>query len=187
LPELDKEQLEIKLKPMDLLADSFRESLRNTCRRFRVERLYLFGSAADGRFNSEHSDLDFLVTLEEQSPADYADNYLGLAQALEKLFGRPADLVTERSIRNPYFRESVFAARQLLYDRRDEKSRCLTCAKRARAFFKTRPYLPWPNIPERSSVSSAWTRQLLLASLNCAVSLTSVTELSTVTTQWMMQ
>jgi hypothetical protein len=26
---------------------------------------------------------------------------------LEKLFGRPADLVTERSIRNPYFRESV--------------------------------------------------------------------------------
>ncbi|HEY2143190.1 MAG TPA: nucleotidyltransferase domain-containing protein [Candidatus Udaeobacter sp.] len=107
---------------MDLPADSFRESLRDTCRHFRVERLYLFGSAADGCFNSEQSDLDFLVTLEEQSPADYADNYLGLAQALEKLFGRPADLVTERSIRNPYFRESVFAARQLLYDRCDEKA-----------------------------------------------------------------
>jgi predicted nucleotidyltransferase len=107
---------------MNLLAASLRESLGDVCRRFRVERLYLFGSAANGRFDSECSDLDFLVTLEEQPAVEYADNYLGLAGALEKLFGRPADLVTERSIRNPYFRESVFAARQLLYDRRDEKA-----------------------------------------------------------------
>ena len=107
---------------MNLDAASLRESLTNACRRFRVERLYLFGSAADGRFKSEQSDLDFLVALEEQSPAEYADNYLGLAHALENLFDRPADLITERSIRNPYFRESVFAARQLLYDRRDEKA-----------------------------------------------------------------
>ena len=107
---------------MNLDAASLRESLANVCRQFRVERLYLFGSAADERFDSERSDLDFLVTLEEQLPGEYADNYLGLAQALEKLFGRPVDLVTERSIRNPYFRETVFAARELLYDRRDEKA-----------------------------------------------------------------
>ena len=107
---------------MNLDTASLRESLINVCRQFRVERLYLFGSAANGDFDSQRSDLDFLVTLEEQPPGEYADNYLGLAQALEKLFGRPADLVTERSIRNPYFRETVFAARQLLYDRRDEKA-----------------------------------------------------------------
>ncbi len=107
---------------MNLPVASLGEPLNDVCRRFRVERLYLFGSAADGRFNSERSDLDFLVTLEEQPPGEYADNYLGLVQALEKLFGRPADLVTERSIRNPYFRETVFAARQLLYERRDEKA-----------------------------------------------------------------
>jgi predicted nucleotidyltransferase len=107
---------------MNIDAASLREPLTNICQRFRVERIYLFGSAADGRFDSERSDLDFLVTLEEQPPGEYADNYLGLAQALEKLFGRPADLVTERSIRNPYFRETVFGTRQLLYDRRDEKA-----------------------------------------------------------------
>jgi predicted nucleotidyltransferase len=106
---------------MDLLAAPLRESLSKICRRFRVEKLYLFGSAVDQRFSSERSDLDFLVTLEEQPPGEYADNYLDLAQALER-FGRRADLVTERSIRNPYFRETVFAARQLLYDRRDEKA-----------------------------------------------------------------
>ena len=106
---------------MNLLTSSIQESLASVCQQFRVERLYLFGSAASGRFGAD-SDLDFLVTLEEQPPAEYADNYLGLAQALETLFGRPADLVTECSIRNPYFRETVLAARQLLYDRRDEKA-----------------------------------------------------------------
>lgn len=107
---------------MNFLPDALRDSLANVCKRFRVERLYLFGSALGERFDAGRSDLDFLVTLEDQSPAEYADNYLGLAQALETLFGRPVDLITERSIRNPYFRETVFAARQLLYDRHDEKA-----------------------------------------------------------------
>ena len=107
---------------MNLLSARPNELVVRICRRFRVERLYLFGSAADERFDSDHSDLDFLVALEEQPPSEYADNYLGLAQALEELFGRPVDLVTERSIRNPYFRETVFNARRLLYDRRDEKA-----------------------------------------------------------------
>lgn len=107
---------------MKLDGATMRESVANVCRRFAVERLYLFGSAAGGNFDPKRSDLDFLVSLGEQAPGEYADNYLGLAEALEKLFGRPVDLVTERSIRNRYFRETVFAARQLLYDRRDEKA-----------------------------------------------------------------
>ena len=107
---------------MNSLVAQAKPTLRNLCERFRVERLYLFGSAAEVRFRDGQSDLDFLVTLEEQPPGDYADNYLGLADALEQLFERPVDLVTECSIRNPYFRETVFAARLLLYDRRDEKA-----------------------------------------------------------------
>ena len=96
--------------------------LRNLCERFQVERLYLFGSAAKGAIHSEKSDLDFLVTLQPQPSAEYAENYLGLARALEELFGRRVDLVTESSIRNRYFREAVNAQRELLYDRRDEKA-----------------------------------------------------------------
>ncbi len=107
---------------MDLDTGLIRKSLPGVCRRFRVERLYVFGSAANGNFDAANSDLDFLVTLEEQPPVEYADNYLGLARALEDLFGRAADLVTERSIRNPYFREAVLAGRQLLYDRGDAKA-----------------------------------------------------------------
>lgn len=119
---LDMEEPGTRLHLMNLVPDSLRESLPSICRKFRVERLYLFGSALNGSFDAERSDLDFLVTLEEQPPVEYADNYLGLAQALETSLGRPIDLVSERSIRNPYFREAVFAARQLLYDRRNEKA-----------------------------------------------------------------
>jgi uncharacterized protein len=99
-----------------------RKSLADLYRRFRVERLYLFGSAAGGAFRAEASDLDFLVTLEEQPPAEYAENYLALAGSLENLFGRAVDLVTETAIRNRYFREAVYAQRELLYDRGDEKA-----------------------------------------------------------------
>jgi len=86
------------------------------CRRFRVKRLYLFGSAAGGGFRPDASDLDFLVALDESSPADYTENYFGLARELERLFRRRVDLVTERSVRNPYFRQVLEATRQLVYE-----------------------------------------------------------------------
>ncbi len=106
---------------MNAVTAPFEQPLKELCQRFHVERLYLFGSAADGRFQPSRSDLDFLVALEEQPPGEYADNYLDLARALEALFQRPVDLVTEKSLRNPYLRETVLTARQLLYDRRHEK------------------------------------------------------------------
>ena len=91
-------------------------ALAALCRRFRVRRLYLFGSAARGGFRSEASDLDFLVALDESSPADYTESYFGLARELERLFGRRVDLITERSVRNPYFRQALEASRQLVYE-----------------------------------------------------------------------
>jgi predicted nucleotidyltransferase len=97
------------------------KSLRELCNRFRVQRLYLFGSAVRGEFDPSRSDLDFLVTLEDQPAGDYAENYLELAEALEKLFGRRVDLVTERSVRNPFLRETIENDRELLYDSRHEK------------------------------------------------------------------
>jgi hypothetical protein len=101
---------------MTALIEPYLPALPALCRRFQVKQLYLFGSAASGGFRPEASDLDFLVALDESSPADYTENYFGLAQELERLFGRRVDLVTERSVRNPYFRQVIEATRQLLYE-----------------------------------------------------------------------
>ena len=101
---------------MVAIVEQKKTALAELCRRYRVERLYLFGSAASGHFDSHRSDLDFLVSFSDREPtAEYADRYLGLAEDLEQLFGRPVDLVTEQSIRNPYFRREVESTRQLLY------------------------------------------------------------------------
>jgi predicted nucleotidyltransferase len=85
------------------------------CRRFGVRRLDLFGSAATGRFDPAHSDLDFLVAFEDTSPTAYADAYFGLHAALEGLFGRKVDLVTGPALENPHFRRQVTAECRTLF------------------------------------------------------------------------
>ena len=98
------------------LIETKRGEIAELCRRYRVERLYLFGSAATGRFRPPSSDLDFIVEMADRQPnAAYADRYFGFAEELERLFGRPVDLITEQSIRNPYFRREVEATRLLVY------------------------------------------------------------------------
>jgi len=50
-----------------------------------------------------------------KQPEDYADNYFDLCDDLESLLGRKVDVVTLKSVRNPYFKASVFKSRQLVY------------------------------------------------------------------------
>jgi predicted nucleotidyltransferase len=91
-----------------------RDVLGELCVRFHVARLEIFGSAATGDLR-EDSDLDFLVEFRRVGSMTPADQYFGLLQALEELFGREIDLLTDRSLRNPYFISSVEKTRQLLY------------------------------------------------------------------------
>ncbi len=91
------------------------ETLARLCRRYGVKRLELSGSAASGSFDTESSDLDFLVDFEPFPPGAYADAFFGLMEDLEKLFGRPVDLVVACAIKNPYFRESVEKSKTLVY------------------------------------------------------------------------
>ena len=91
------------------------DELKELCLRYGVDRLELFGSAATGQFRDGDSDLAFLVEFLPIAVANYADNYFGLLEELEQLFGRPVDLVVERAIRNPYFRQSIEETKSLIY------------------------------------------------------------------------
>lgn len=93
-----------------------RRELAGLCRIYRVGRLDLFGSAANpDRFDPTSSDLDFLVEFEPADDMNPADQYFGLWEAMKELFGREVDLVTARSLRNPYFIRSVNATREPVY------------------------------------------------------------------------
>jgi hypothetical protein len=85
------------------------------CRHAGARRLDAFGSVVRADFDPLRSDLDFLVEFDNAPPATYAQAYFELKAGLESLFGRPVDLITERSLANPYFRQRVTAERQLVY------------------------------------------------------------------------
>lgn len=91
------------------------DALAALCRRYRVRRLELFGSAATDTSPRQESDVDFLVEFEALPNGQYADTYFGLLEALEHLVGRPVDLVIARAIKNPYFRQSVDQTKTLVY------------------------------------------------------------------------
>jgi predicted nucleotidyltransferase len=101
------------------LIEERRDEIEALCRQYRVLRLDLFGSAASGSFNEATSDLDFVATFADTQKPGYAKRYLHFAEALEELFGRSVDLITDGSIRNPYFQEEVDATRQPVYRAHD--------------------------------------------------------------------
>jgi predicted nucleotidyltransferase len=100
---------------METLVQTKQAEIRELCRRYRVHRLEIFGSAVNGRFAPATSDLDFLVEFEEIPHTEHADCYFGLLFALEDLFARKVDLVEAGAIRNPYFLRAIAKDRILLY------------------------------------------------------------------------
>lgn len=91
------------------------EELERLCRKFRVNRLDVFGSASTGEFDRLTSDLDFLVVFDSLCPREHADAYFGLLSELQELFSRNIDLVELHAINNPYFLKTVEESRSALY------------------------------------------------------------------------
>ncbi len=101
---------------MVAIIDSRLNELENLCRQHRVRRLEVFGSAADGTFDPDRSDIDFLVDFLPFKPGTAFDTYFGLLEDLESLFGRKVDLVDHESIHNPFVLRRVNESRKLVYD-----------------------------------------------------------------------
>jgi len=92
-----------------------RDNLAELCRRHAVHRLSLFGSATGPEVDPTHSDLDFFVEFRELAPSAYAEAYFALWEDLQRLFGRPVDLLPESALGNPYLRNAVEQSRIELY------------------------------------------------------------------------
>jgi predicted nucleotidyltransferase len=81
---------------------------------YNVKSMFAFGSICTDKFNDE-SDVDLLISFQPMEFGDYADAYFELANKLEELFKRPVDLVTDKSLSNPFFIESVNKSKILIY------------------------------------------------------------------------
>ena len=104
---------------MHPLIERKREEIVAACQRHGVHRLEVFGSAARGTdFDADdhHSDVDFLVEFSAGSVAATSlREYLAFRAELEEILGRPVDLLTADSIKNPYVRAEVERSREAVH------------------------------------------------------------------------
>jgi predicted nucleotidyltransferase len=86
--------------------------LAAVCRRFQVERLAMFGSAARGQLRPD-SDVDLLVEFRPEAEIGFIE-YAGLMLALSKLLGRKVDLVSKPALK-PLLRDAILSEALPLY------------------------------------------------------------------------
>ena len=96
-----------------IIADKIDE-LRRLCHEYHVKSMHVFGSVCTDKFN-DNSDIDILISFDSLSVDQYTDNYFDLHYKLQDLFGRKIDLLTDRSLSNPYFIKGVEQTKQLIY------------------------------------------------------------------------
>jgi len=90
------------------------DKIKTLCISHNVRNLFAFGSVCTDKFNDK-SDIDLLISFNSMDYGDYADTYFDLADKFENLFHRSVDLVTDKSLKNPYFIDSVNQTKTLLY------------------------------------------------------------------------
>ena len=99
---------------VNIISSNIKE-VRALLKSHRVEKAYVFGSATSDEFN-ENSDIDFLVKFEDNlQPLEKGELWWNLHDMLRKLFNREIDIVTERSLKNPYFIKEIDSTKELIY------------------------------------------------------------------------
>lgn len=89
-------------------------AIAELCKIHRVKSLYTFGYVVSGNYIME-SEVDLIVDFSEINVEDYADNYFDLKFSIQSLLKRPVDLLEEKALKNPYFRENVSKQKRLVY------------------------------------------------------------------------
>lgn len=93
---------------------AYKKQINELCVNHKVKSLYAFGSILTDNFNNK-SDIDLIVDFNEIDLLDYADNYFDLKFSLQEIFNRSVDLLEERAIKNPYFKQAVNQKKELVY------------------------------------------------------------------------
>lgn len=91
------------------------DKIKTICIDHNVKSLFAFGSVCTDKFKNS-SDVDLLISFNPMDHADYADNYFIVVDKFEKIFQRHVDLITDKSLSNPYFVESVNRTKILIYE-----------------------------------------------------------------------
>jgi uncharacterized protein len=108
--------IELRKLKMHSFIHQHQLAIAELCRRYRVQRLEVFGSAARGTdFAPESSDADFLVELSPSADKPTLKAFFGLQADLSQILGCAVDLAETSVLRNPYVQASVNRSREVVY------------------------------------------------------------------------
>ena len=94
--------------------DDLKKDIPEVCERFRIAYVDAFGSIARNEQNEE-SDIDLIIEFEEPRRESISKRYFGFIHALEDHYGRRIDVLTEKSLKNPYLIRSIDRDRIRIY------------------------------------------------------------------------
>ena len=99
---------------MPSLIDDNLDEIGRLCRLHGVRKLEVFGSVLRSDFDPQRSDVDVLVEFESRVASSFA-NFLDFKEALERLLGRPVDLVELQAVRNRRLRHYIEQSKSPVY------------------------------------------------------------------------
>ncbi|MDX2189905.1 MAG: nucleotidyltransferase domain-containing protein [Bacteroidota bacterium] len=91
------------------------DEIFSLCNKYQVEKLYVFGSIVKNNYDPTKSDIDFLYRMINRDPLDMGEDVLNLYEDLKVTLGTEIDLISEKSISNPVFKDSIMSSRVLIY------------------------------------------------------------------------
>jgi predicted nucleotidyltransferase len=92
------------------------EKIVEFCRRWKISRLAVFGSALRGKVRAD-SDIDLLATFASDADWSMFDHYR-MEDELVAILGREVDLVSKKAIEesaNPIFRREILGSAREIY------------------------------------------------------------------------
>jgi len=102
------------MTPMNLGVEA--EKINDFCRRWKISRLSVFGSAVRKELHPE-SDVDLLVTFRPDADWTMFDHFT-MEEELSHLFGREVDLISIRALEenpNPIYRREILDSARQIY------------------------------------------------------------------------
>ncbi len=89
------------------------KKIEDFCRKWKISEMAMFGSVLSEDFRPD-SDIDVLVSF--KSDAEWGlFEFVDMVDELKAIFGRKVDLVEKDSLRNPFRRQAILAANEVIY------------------------------------------------------------------------
>lgn len=92
----------------------YEDKIKEICEKLHIKKLAVFGSATTDKFGPE-SDIDIIIEFYYEQNENLFDKYFMLKEELTNIFHRPIDIIVERSVKNPFLKQTIDSTKRNIY------------------------------------------------------------------------